>query len=253
MLFVAISISDQAYGMMTLLAAIIDLILSMIIMKKAFKQRESLLYVFFLAIFFTSVSYWQVGSEYIYWILTGNLYPYGFLTEINLIGVIISFLAWLYIYLKVIQDRRLNVQILILIIYGIICLAFFIYAIYYLRIAPGAPVKEMLGYEITAFMSDASDIVLLFSLILLITVLVTGLHFSIKSMKVLDNPAVKWKGKFLFICFILYFFGEMDFMSIFLGLEFAVIARIILIISTIFFYIGFMMPDFMKKLLNIKD
>ncbi len=253
MLFIAVSPSDQAYGMMTLIAAVIDLILSIVIIKRAVKQKVTMLYVFFLTIFFTSVSYWQVVYEYIYWIFTGNLLPYGFLTEVNLIGVIVSFIAWLYIYMKLVHDGKLKLQILILMLYGIISIAFFMYVLYYLHLAPEAPVKSMLGYEITAFMSDASDIVLIFSFILLFTVLATGLHFSIKSMRVLDNPEVQWKGKFLFISFILYFFGEMDFMSMFLGLEFAVIARLILILSTILFYIGFIMPDFMKKLLNLKD
>ena len=253
MLFVAISLSDQAYGMMTLIAIIVDLIMSMAILKKAIQHKQSIVFIFFLTIFFTSVAWWPVAIEYVYWIITGNLLPYASLAELNVLGIVISFLAWLYIYMKVVHHEKPKMMLLILTIYGIFSLSFFIYVIYYVRIAPGAPVKSMIGNEITPFISDAPDIILLYAFILLITVLITGLHFSIRSMRVQDNPEVKWKGRFLFISFILYFFGEMDFMSMFFGIEFAVFTRLILIFSSILFYIGFMMPDFMKKLLNLEE
>ena len=110
----------------------------------------------------------------------------------------------------------------------------------------------MVGYEITPLISDLQGYALIYALIMLFMVLVTGIHFSIVSMRE-DNPEIQWKGKFLFISFIFYFIGEMDFMSMFFGIEFAVITRLILIIANIFFYIGFIMPEFMKKRLNLEE
>ena len=252
MLFVAISLSDQAYGMMTLIAIIINLIMSIVILKKANKQKVSILYIFFLTLLFTGVAWWPVGIEYIYWLLTGNLFPYGFLAEINLIAIIISFLAWLDLYMRIVYPGKRKLLLFMLLIYGLICVIFFIYVIYYLHLAPGAPVESMLGSEVTPFIGKSPDIIILFALILLITVLITGLHFSITSMREKD-PEIKWKGKILFISFIFYGIGEMDFMSIFFGLEFAVITRLILIIGNILFYIGFIMPEFVKKRLNLEE
>ncbi len=187
MLLTTISVSDQAYGMMTLIACVIDLILSIIVIKKAAKHKESILYVFFLTLLFSSVSYWPTVFEYIYWVIAGNLLPYGFLSELSLIGTVISFLTWLYIYMKLVHVNKPKMLILILMIYGIISLVFFMYVLYYLHFAPGAPVKTMLGNEITPFISDAPDIILLYAFTILITILVTGLHFSIRSPAPLNS------------------------------------------------------------------
>lgn len=88
---------------------------------------------------------------------------------------------------------------------------------------------------------------LLFIFQVLITALITGLHFARKSMKS-DNPELQLKGKLLgiaLLCFVpASFFDAMLTINILM----LVILRIIEIISSIAFYGGFLLPNWMKRL-----
>jgi hypothetical protein len=251
MLFEALSFSDQAYGLMNLIAIIINFILSLIIMKKAVQKKANILYIFFLAVFFTGVAWWPVGIKYLYWIFTNELLTYGFLSEVQMLALAISFISWLYIYMKIIHRNKPKMLLLILISFTLFTAIIFGIELYYLRFAPNAPVKNITGKEITPFITESGDVILIWAIIAIITMLITGIHFSVDSIRV-DNLEIQWKGKFLLISFMLYVFGEMDFLSMFLGVEFAVLTKLILIIANFLFYIGFIMPDFMKRILSLE-
>ena len=90
----------------------------------------------------------------------------------------------------------------------------------------------------------------LYLFLLIIVIFITGVIFAWKSLKS-DNPEISLKGKFLLIAFISFTIGAiLDALPI-LPIS-GVIARFILISSAIEYYIGFMLPDRIKKLF-LKD
>ena len=78
-------------------------------------------------------------------------------------------------------------------------------------------------------------------------ILIFGFLLSIEALKS-DEREMKLKGKILLIAFILFLIGGiMDTMEFTTFLDF--LDRIILILSAILFYIGFILPDWIKKIL----
>lgn len=106
--------------------------------------------------------------------------------------------------------------------------------------------------EIRKYTVNWSDYVNLLLLVLLIFILITGLIFGKESLSTNDE-VVNLKGKFLLMAFILFAIGA-GFDSIFTiktsyGFVLKIIARIILMTSSIEFYFGFIMPKKIKEIL----
>ena len=86
--------------------------------------------------------------------------------------------------------------------------------------------------------------------LMIATAVLTGIHFSIMSLKS-DTIEVKWKGGFLLSAFILFGIGAISDGLLNLSLLFLLIFRVILLVSASLFYIGFIMPKWMKKIIKI--
>jgi hypothetical protein len=74
---------------------------------------------------------------------------------------------------------------------------------------------------------------------------IVGVFFVRESLK-LDDPEVRLKAKFLIIAFILFFIGCIP-ETIIMDISITVIGRIILILSALSFYCGFVLPNFIKE------
>jgi hypothetical protein len=81
---------------------------------------------------------------------------------------------------------------------------------------------------------------------------ITGMHFSIVSMRIEKNPLVHWKGRFLLVSFILFAVGAVGDALIELTPFTLILIKVVLILSSFFYYIGFMMPKWMIKILSIE-
>ena len=80
-----------------------------------------------------------------------------------------------------------------------------------------------------------------FQLIFSVVTLVSGLAFSWKSIKH-DNPEIKLRGKILFIAFASFLIGAL------LGIvDLPIPGNIVMITSSIEFYIGYILPDWVKN------
>jgi len=77
-------------------------------------------------------------------------------------------------------------------------------------------------------------------------VLVTGLLFVRESIKS-SNPEIKLKGKNLLIAFLLFTLGALLDATL-TNVITNLIARLILVVSSIEFYIGLILPDWAKKI-----
>ena len=91
------------------------------------------------------------------------------------------------------------------------------------------------------------SIYILFSLCLITA---TGILISIKSLKT-DQPENRLRGYFLLPAFLIFFIGaSLDAIGKFdlLGI---ILVRLLIISSAIFFYFGFVLPDYIKRLFKI--
>ncbi len=95
--------------------------------------------------------------------------------------------------------------------------------------------------------------VLIFMVTCVFITLITGIHFSIVSMRVKENPTVMWKGRIILLSFILFAIGGLgDALVQANEIIVIILFRVLLVLSSTFFYIGFIMPKWMKKILSLE-
>ncbi|MFX0060544.1 MAG: hypothetical protein ACFE8J_19795 [Candidatus Heimdallarchaeota archaeon] len=134
----------------------------------------------------------------------------------------------------------------ILIISLVLVIPYEIVLIIFLLIDP-----NLVATKVGTFNSVPRLYVMIFDLLALLITITTGILFSRMSMKV-DDPEIKWRGRFLFIAFISFTVGAgID--ALFPLTEISlVLLRLLLISSAIEYYFGFFLPDKLANLL-IKD
>ena len=86
----------------------------------------------------------------------------------------------------------------------------------------------------------------MYLLSVLILALITGVLFARKSLRS-EKPEIKLRGKFLLAAFISFVIGGILDTIITANFVALLITRIILISSSIEFYYGFILPEWMKK------
>lgn len=106
--------------------------------------------------------------------------------------------------------------------------------------------SNLVGYVEGPFNSQPTTFVLSFQIFALLICVSGGIIFSKKSMEQ-NNPAVRWKGLFLLLGFVLFAIGGLSDALFPSTLSTLVITRLILIISGIFYYFGFFLPQKLAK------
>ncbi|TXT63298.1 MAG: conserved membrane protein of unknown function [Promethearchaeota archaeon] len=110
---------------------------------------------------------------------------------------------------------------------------------------------NLVGTLINPFTADFSIFTQILIFSGLIGFVVLGFFFTKESLRT-DDPEIKLKGKFLFVAFLSFMIGIILDVLLPLTPLTVVITRVILVSSSIEFYIGYILPDFIKKLL-LKD
>ncbi len=246
------SILAQVSGLTAVISLSIGFLLGAIVLVKAIKTKQRLIFMFFLCIIFTLSPWYPSGGGYIYWLMTGAPLPYNTYIVIGLAGIPIAILAWLDVYMSTINPEKKKS---VLLIFGIFSIIFEIWVFYHLYFAPGAPVRSMLGVlenpdNITDI--DYKSFVLIYLGSSIGIAVVTGIHFSIKSIKLKENDELLWKGKFLLIGFILFGIASVFDAMVPMEVWLLIIIRLILMATTFFFYLGFILPKWIKRVLNIE-
>ncbi len=254
MFFQVLSDLAKISGITALISVLIGFLLGFIVLIKYFKTKQVLIFNFFLCIIFTLSPWYPSGLGYLYWIITGEFLNYQIYVLIGTVGVPIAILAWLNVYLSTLKSKKKKKPVLI--IYGIVSIFFELYLLYFLLLAPGAPVKSYLGIIIdptNPMDMDYKGFVLIFLGLSILTACVTGFHFAAKSMKKEELPEIRWKGRFLLIGFLFFGISAIFDAIIEMGPTLLVLMRTILALATFFFYLGFILPGWSKKLLSIKE
>jgi hypothetical protein len=106
-----------------------------------------------------------------------------------------------------------------------------------------------IGFQQSAFVVEWAIWIQIYLLFSIVVLLVTGFLFARTSLKV-DDLEIKLKGKLLIVAFISFTIGTViDVVGADNPTEITILlARIFVIISSISFYIGFTLPNFIKKI-----
>lgn len=249
MIFIALNDLTQLSGIFGFIAVIIAWFYGAIVLIKYIKTKEKMLFYFFLAIIFTMSPWYPSGFGYIYWLFTRQEIAYQVYVLLGTIGVPIALYSWLQIYMPALHAKKKEPVTLVIIFLSI---AFYIYLFYFVFFAPGAPIDGIIGIKRNPVDIDYKGFIFVFLAISLLISTITGNDFSIASLKVKDNPAIKWKGRFLIISFNLFAIGAFGDGFIPLTPVTLIIFRTFMLISSTTYYIGFILPKWMRKLLSLE-
>ncbi|MHA1274115.1 MAG: hypothetical protein ACTSVV_14130 [Promethearchaeota archaeon] len=243
----------QISGITASISLLIGFILGFVVLMRAIKSKEKMIFLFFLCIIFTLSPWYPSGGGYVYWLITGKSLSYEWYIIIGLTGVPIAIISWLIVYTTTIKPES---RTLVISIYLIISIIYEIYVYYNLFFAVGAPVKELIGifsHKDNFIDIDYKSFVLFYLALSILTSVITGIHFSLVSIKAGDNPTIIWKGKFLLIAFPLFGISAIFDAIITMTPILLVIIRFCLMATTFFFYLGFILPKWAKRILSIED
>ncbi|MBA7671868.1 hypothetical protein ES703_80034 [subsurface metagenome] len=252
MFFQEISQLAHVSGITAFISILVAFLFAGIILGKAIKEKSRILFEFALCIIFTISPWFPSGMGYLYFLTTGVHLPYEIYIIIGNLFLPLAIIFWLDIYLTTVSPSRRN---LILCIYIIFSIIFWIYAFYFLYFSPNAPVEEMLGIiddPTNPFDIDFKWFVLVYLATSIFTSCGTGFHFAAKSLKIEDKE-IQWKGRFLLIAFLCFGISAIADSVIPMTEISLVIFRIVLILANLFFYIGFILPKWIKKIIFRED
>ncbi len=229
---------DILNGVFSIIFVVISTIAGLIIASKYFKSKIKTLLYIGIAWILIVCPWWPSSASVLSALATGQgltLETYLLLGNL-FVPVFIFFLvaAFTEIYYNDKQKLALG-------IFGIIGAIVEIYFLYFLIVDPSVhgELQGVVDIEFRGFLR----IYLIFSILV---VCVLGILIAINSIKS-DTPEIKLRGKFLMAAFISWTFGAIADATIPLTVITLPIIRIILITSAIEFYIGFVLPDWVKK------
>jgi hypothetical protein len=81
---------------------------------------------------------------------------------------------------------------------------------------------------------------------------VTGNDFAIKSIKS-EDKLIKWKGRFLVLSFNFFAIGAIGDGFLPLSSVTLIVFRVFMVLASTFYYVGFILPNWIKKLLKIEQ
>ena len=229
-----ISELDILHGIFTTLFVIISLLVGIRILLKYFKYKRREYITVGLAWMGISTPWLGNSLSFLMYILIGyrlELFPYLFIENIF---IPLALLCWIYSFSTLVYPRLVKKMT---IGFSVICIPYEIFLIIILIINP-----EIIGTLEGMFDSKHTIIPNIFRVFAIFVVLITGILFARESMKS-EDPSIQWKGRFFLIGMISFAVGAfLDAVLTFTPLE-LVLVRLLLISSSIEYYLGFFLPD----------
>jgi hypothetical protein len=249
MQYVELEVLSQVSGVLGLLTVFVAFFYGSIVLKKGFEHKKKTLFYFFFTVIFTVSPWFSSGFGYLYWLLTQEVLPYVIYVIIGTFFVPIAVLSWFQIYMDALLKNKKKI---VTFLFTGLTIAFYIYMIYFLFFAQNAPVEELIGIKRNPIDIDYKGFTIVYLIICVLITISSGVHFSLVSMGIKEDLPVVWKGRFLLISFILFTIGAVGDSLIELDIISLIIVRSFMFISTTFFYVGFIMPKWMLKILKLE-
>lgn len=228
---------DLLNGPLSIIFVLISISVGLKIASKYFeKKRRSFLLIGFSWVGLSAPWFPSTTSFILYFF---NLQvPEQILFIIANVPISIAMIFWVTAFTDFKYKEKQKIILVIVFIYELTYTTLF----FYLLSNDPSQIGEVIGITDTNY-KILVNVNMILSLIVL---LVTGTIFARDSMKS-ENEEVSVKGKFLFAAFYTFVFGAILDVFSALSIYFLIIGRILLIISAFEFYIGFILPNFLKS------
>ncbi len=233
---------DIIGGVFALLYISISMIVGLSIISKYLKNKNiDLLYVGLTYIFMCS-PWWGITSSFIAALFNGGVgIPLEVILILSFVPLPIALLLWMIAYTSIMSSDNRKPILLAMIAFSIFYWVYFL-LVYFIG---GPESLAVLESPVDTKSVDPIFVVCLFIFIFIL--LASGVSFARKTMK-LDDPDTKLKGKLLLIAFPTFCFGALLDAAVSITAITVIIFRTLLIVSAIFFYGGFILPNWMKKI-----
>lgn len=232
-------------GSLSLVTVVISTIIGLRIVSKYFAhKRRELLLVGFTWILLCEI-WWSSAFSFLAALFTGvGFTPELYFTLGNLF-VPVALIFWLTAYTDFLYKTKQKLILLIATITGLIYYFVFFYFVF--------NDVAVIGIMFNSVDAEYKLFPLVYLISVLLVFLITGINFARVSIRS-DNVEIKLKGKFLLIAVSLFTVGAaLDGLKPFLFGSILnvilIINRIILILSSLAFYSGFLLPRWIKELL----
>ena len=229
-------------GVFSLLFVVISIIIGLTIISKYPKSRNrTVILVGF--VWLGIVSTWYASSSsFLVALITGgdgfmSVPPYYFL--IGAVPLPITAFIWMVAFTDLLYRDKKKIILLIIGITGII----FEIALFTLLLID----QDLVGTVSSPVDAEYEFFVTSYQIFLVLLVLVSGILFARESLKS-DTLEIKLKGKLLLVAFLSFVIGSILEILSGLSIVLLIIARLLLITSSIEFYGGFILPPWMEKL-----
>ena len=229
-----LTILELLHGTFTLTLVIISIIIGIKILIKYFSTKRIEHVTLGLAWIFLSSAWWGSTFTFLSIIFFARTLDNFTFFLIGNLFIPIALMAWIYSLSHIIYPE---LEKKIVMLFLVICVPYEITLIIFLLIDP-----NIIGTKVGTFNSIPNFFVMIFDIFALLTTIITGILFSRLSLKV-DDPEIKWRGRFLLIAFISFSIGAgLDALLPLTEIP-LIIVRLILISSAIEYYLGWFLPD----------
>lgn len=229
-------------GIFSLIFVIISVIVSILFLSKYRRYKSKLILLFGIVLLLLVSSWYASSSSFLIALFingTGYIITPQIYFVIGFVPLPIAAYIWSIVLTELVFQEKKKIFTSAFIIMGIIMeIVFFVL----LGINP-----ILIGQVISPIDADYTLLFTLYEFFLVIYMLITGILFGMASLRE-DNPEIRLKGKLLIMAFVSFFIGAILEILSEISIVIMIIARLILISSSIEFYGGFMLPDWMKKL-----
>lgn len=236
----SLSLLDTLNGVFSLIFVVISLLVGFIILSRYFKYKERIYFLVGATWLLIGCPWWSSSLSFLVALSNGV----GITREVYfLIGNILVPLAvalWLLAFTEFLYTKKRKLILLIFALFGLI---FEVLLFLFLFINP-----DLIGIFKPPVDVSYSPFIMIFLLLFLLIVVVTGFLFANLSLKSKD-PEVKLKGKLLIVAYIAFSVGALLDSAISLNKVLIIITRLVLILSSVCWYGGFLLPKWMKKYL----
>ena len=239
-----ISPYDYANVILSLIFVSISVFIGIKVVLKYRKYREKTLIYVGIAWIVMVESWMPAVINFIVILITGNSLPIEIMLIIGNIFLPVGILLWMIAFTELVYKKKQKLISGIFIIWGVV---FEILFFYFLITNPSILCdlnSPPLDIDYYPFME-------IYQILLLVIFISTGIIFALKSFKTEDQE-IRLKGKFLILAFLSFLIGALLDITSQTILQ-LIIARMILMTSSIEFYCGFILPEWIKKICLKKE
>ena len=235
-----LSFLDTLNGVFSLIFVAISLFVGFIILTRYFKYKERVYFLVGATWVLIASPWWPSSLSFLVALSNGvGITPEAYFLIGNLL-VPVAVALWLLALTEFLYTEKRKLILLVFTIVGIIFEVLFLTFLF----LNSSFIGELNG----AVDVNYKSFIMIFLIIFLLIVVVTGFLFANLSLKSKD-PEVKLKGKLLVIAYITFAIGALLDSSLPLNEVLIIITRLILILSSFFWYGGFLLPKWLKKIL----